>query len=118
MNRLVQYIRQSLSMRLSLGILAFLSAIFVVTIGFLFVSSRNSVRQAAEDETAQMLTNASLRMEGILNEVEVATENFSWQVLENLTPDSIYALSRNILRLNPLLNGCSILWETRDGLWR
>ena len=111
MNRLVQYIRQSLSMRLSLGILAFVSAIFVVTIGFLFVSSRNSVRQAAEDETAQMLTNASLRMEGILNEVEVATENFSWQVLENLTPDSIYALSRNILRLNPLLNGCSIAFE-------
>jgi signal transduction histidine kinase len=70
--------------------------------------SKASVRQAAIEESGQMLTNTAQRLTGIMDEVEVATLNTDWQVLRNLQPDSLLALSARILKLNPMLNGCSI----------
>jgi signal transduction histidine kinase len=58
-----------------------------------------------------MLNNTAQRMIGILNEVEVATQNTDWLVMQNLQPDALFALSRQILELNPILNGCSISFE-------
>lgn len=111
MNTFVNYIRKSVSVRLSISILAFVVVIFTVTIGFLMYRSKASVRQAAVDETGQMLNNTAQRLTGIMDEVEVATQNTDWQVFRNLQPDSLLALSTLILQINPMLNGCSIAME-------
>ena len=111
MNTVVNYIRKSVSVRLSISILAFVVVIFVVTIGFLMYRSKASVRQAAVAETGQMLNNTAQHLTGIMDEVQVATQNTDWQVLRNLQPDSLLALSTRILQINPMLNGCSIAME-------
>lgn len=111
MNSLFRHIRRSLSLRLSLSILGFAVAVFIVSIGFLFYKSKAAVHQSAFAETTQNLHNTALHITGILNEVETATNNTDWLVLENLQPDSIFALSRRILVQNPNLFGCSIAFE-------
>ena len=106
-----QYIRKSFSLKLSLSMMAMVAAIFMITIGFLFFRSRMSVRQVAIEQTSQMLENTAHHLEGVLIDVEVATNNTDWIVLKNLRPDTIFSLSRQILEQNPSLNGCSISFE-------
>ena len=111
MNALIRNIHKSVSLRLSLSILTFVVAIFVVAMGFMVYRSRESVKQAAIEETFQMLNNTAQHLLGVMDEVEVATNNTEWQVLQALQPDSLYALSAKILSINPMLNGCSIAME-------
>lgn len=108
MNTVSRYINKSVSVRLSVSILTFVVVIFAVTMTILIHRSKASVRQAAIEESGQMLTNTAQRLTGIMDEVEVATLNTDWQVLRNLQPDSLLALSARILTINPMLNGCSI----------
>ena len=108
MNTVIRYINKSVSVRLSVSILTFVVVIFAVTMAILIHRSKASVRQAAIEESGQMLTNTVQRLTGIMDEVEVATLNTDWQVLRNLQPDSLLALSARILTINPMLNGCSI----------
>ena len=108
MNTVIRYINKSVSVRLSVSILTFVVVIFAVTMAILIHRSKASVRQAAIEESGQMLTNTAQRLTGIMDEVEVATLNTDWQVLRNLQPDSLLALSARILTINPMLNGCSI----------
>ena len=111
MNAVIRNIRKSVSVRLSISILAFVVVIFAVTMGFLMYRSKASVRQAAVEETGQMLSNTAQHLSGIMDEVEVATQNTDRQVFRNLQPDSLLALSALILQINPMLNGCSIAME-------
>lgn len=108
MKAIIKKIRQSLSVRLSFCILIVVVVIFVVTIGILIHRSKTLIRQAAIEETEQMLNNTVQHLMGVMGEVETATFNTDWQVLQNLQPDSLYELSARILRINPILNGCSI----------
>ena len=108
MNTILKRIRQSLSLRLSLWILGFVVVIFIITIGFLYQRTRESVRQTAIEQATQILNNNLQNLVGILNEIEIATNNTDWLVMQNLQPDSLLALSRHILEVNPNLYGCSI----------
>ena len=109
MNTVVNYIRKSVSVRLSISILAFVVVIFTVTIGFLMYRSKASVRQAAVDETGQMLNNTAQHLTGIMDEVEVATQNTDWQVFRNLQPDSLLALSTRIAKRLQHCHGARLL---------
>ena len=111
MKKLIKNIQKSLSLRLSIWILGFAVAIFLISIGILFYRSRKAVRLAAIEQTTQLLNNTAQHMVGTLKEVEVATNNTDWLVMQNLQPDTLLALSRQILELNPILNGCSISFE-------
>lgn len=108
MNTILKRIRQSLSLRLSLWILGFVVVIFIITIGFLYHRTKESVRQTAIEQATQILNNNVQNLVGVLNEIEVATNNTDWLVMQNLQPDSLLALSRHILEINPNLYGCSI----------
>lgn len=111
MTELIKNIRKSLSLRLSISILGFAVVIFLVCIGFLIYRSRTSVQQAAIEHTTQLLNNTAQHMVGILKEVEEATNNTDWLVMQNLQPDALFDISRQIVELNPVLNGCSISFE-------
>lgn len=108
----LQYIKQSLSMRLSLWIVLFAAAVFLAALGFMFAESRRTVRQEAENRASQVLESTVQRVNGILNYVVVATDNLAWLVTRHLdAPDSMFIYSRCILENNPNLNGCSIAFE-------
>ncbi len=80
MNKLFAYFRRKLSVRVSLWVVFFAAIIFNVALGFLFYQSREAVRQEAISHATQILDKTSLRVEGILNRVEVASNMTKWLV--------------------------------------
>ena len=104
-------IRQSLAMKLSLGILLMAVPIFLLSLGILFIQSRNNVKKEAMEHANSVLNTAMQRICRFMNNVETATDINDWEVIENLDPDSILAYSRNIVVLNGNIDGCSISTE-------
>ncbi len=107
----VTYIRQSLSLKLSLMLLFFTVVLFVVSLGSLTVMSRRQIRQDAIDGAFHRLENTSLRLMGFVNEVETAARNMKGTVERHMNPDSFFVYSRRVVELNPDINGCSITAE-------
>ena len=112
MNSPFQYIRKSLSRKLSLWIVLFAAVIFNVALGFMFTQSLKAVREEAISRATKELDNTVLRVTSLLDRVEIATNNTDWLVTRHLNaPDSMFVYSRRILQNNPDLNGCSIAFE-------
>lgn len=111
MNIIAKQIRRSFALRLSLSIVVMATIVFVVAIGELFYRSRSATKEAAISQATQVLSNVTQHMTALLSEVEVATQNTEWQVFENLQPDALLQLSRSMVELNPILDGCSIAME-------
>ena len=106
------YIKQSLSRKLSLWIVSFAAIIFLISLGFMFSQSLRTVRQEAVNRATQVLDNTTLRVNSILQMVEIATENTEWVIKKHIdAPDSMFIYSKQILVNNPDLNGCSIAFE-------
>ena len=112
MKGMLQYIRRKLSVRVSLWVVLFAALIFVVALGFQFYQSREAVRQEAISHASQILDKTSLRVEGILNRVEVASNRTKWLVLRHPDKaDSMFVYSRGLLLNNPDFYNCSIAFE-------
>lgn len=111
MNNPFKQIRRSLSVRIGLLIVFFAVSIFVVSLGFVYVMSREYVREDAMRRASQVLNNTALRVTEILDEVEIATNNTNWLVRTHLQPDSVRIYSRRIIEMNPNFKGCSISFE-------
>ena len=108
----IQYIRQSLSTKLSLWIVFFATLMFAASFGFMFSKSLDTVRDEATNRASTILDNTVLRVNNIFDRVEVATDNTDWLVTRHLdAPDSMFVYTRRILLNNPDLNGCSISFE-------
>ena len=104
--------QRSLSNKLSLWTVLFAGLIFLTALGVFFNQSRLAVRMAAIDNATRILDNTVLRVNNILTEVKVATDNTDWLIARHLdAPDSMFVYSRRILQNNPNLNGCSIGFE-------
>lgn len=112
MKRILYYFRRKLSIRVSLWVVTFAAIIFNVALGFFFVQAREAVRQEAINRATQILNNTSLRVDSILNRVEVASAMTKWLVLRHPEePDSMYVYSRSMLLNNPDFYNCSIAFE-------
>lgn len=108
----IDYFRISFSRRLNFLVATLASIVFVVALVFLFAQARYAVQREAKEHASQLLNNTALRVNTVLNQVEVATENTSWLVGRHLkTPDSMFVYARAIVENNPELAGCSISFE-------
>lgn len=112
MDKRFSYIHRKLSVRVSLWVVMFAAVIFIAALGFLFYQSREAVRQEAISRATQILDKTSLRVEGILNRVEVATGMTDWLVQRHPDKaDSMFVYSRGMLLNNPDFYNCSIAFE-------
>ena len=112
MKKIIAYIRRKLSVRVSLWVVFFAAIIFNVALGFLFYQSREAVRQEAISRATTILDKTSLRVEGILNRVEVASNMTKWLVQRHPDKaDSMFVYSRGMLLNNPDFYNCSIAFE-------
>ena len=112
MKGILAYIRRKLSVRVSLWVVFFAAIIFNVALGFLFYQARETVRQEAVSRATQILDKTSLRVEGILNRVEVASNMTKWLVQRHPDKaDSMFVYSRGMLLNNPDFYNCSIAFE-------
>ena len=111
MDNLIRHIRQSLSWKLSLGILLMAIPIFALSIGFLFIHSRDKVKKEATEHAASVVNTTMQHITRYMDIVETATDVNDWEVTAHLDPDSILAISRGIVVLNGHIDGCSISTE-------
>ena len=111
-NLLPGIIKRSLSRRLSLWIVLFAIVIFSASLGYLFVVSRESVRREAIRGAGRELENTVLRVNVILEDVELLADNLEALIYKDLDkPEKMMEHSRDVVMNNPFLNGCSISFE-------
>ena len=112
MKGILDYFRRKLSVRVSLWVVLFAAIIFTNALVFLSYQAREAIRKEAINRATQILENTSLRVEGILNRVEVATKMTEWLVMRHPNiPDSMFVYSRSMLQNNPDFYNCSIAFE-------
>ena len=112
MKNIIAYIRRRLSVKLSLWVVLFAAVIFSTALGFFVYQARDAVHQEAISRATQILDKTSLRVEGILNRVEVATNMTEWLVRRHPDKaDSMFVYSRGMLLNNPDFYNCSIAFE-------
>ena len=85
--------------------------IFVLSLGIMFIQSRNNIKNEATEHAASVLNTTMQRINRYMNIVETATDINEWEVTEHLQPDSLLAYSRYIVMLNGHIDGCSISTE-------
>ena len=108
MSILLNRIRRKLSLKLSFGILLFLVVIFTLSLGSLFLYSRQKVKTEALARADQELENTILRVNELMNEVETATRTAVWHLGDDIKPDSLLNYIRLLVMQNPNFDGCSV----------
>lgn len=111
MKKPIQHMRHSLPVRLGLAIMFFVLLVFTIALGFLFNRSRQLVKQEAIGRATKMLDKTALRVTSYLNNIEDATHDMEWLVMQNLRPDSLLNFTHRVVELNPDVSGCSITME-------
>ena len=108
MKNLIRHIRQSLALKLSVGILLLSLPIFIVSLGVLFGQSRRIIKHEAMERAVSVLYATSQRLCRYLDIVETATNVTSQLVTEHFRPDSLLSYSRRVVEVNGDIDGCSI----------
>ena len=112
MKEIMNFIRRKLSVRVSLWVVLFAAIIFLAALGFMFMQARDAVRQEAVNRATQILNNTALRVTGILNRAEVASDMIEWLVMRHPeASDSMFVYSEAVLKRNHDFFNCSIAFE-------
>ena len=111
MRNIIRHFRQSLSWKLSLGILLMAIPIFALALGILFEQSRNNIKSDATKHVTSMLNTTTEHFLRYMEMVETATNINDWEVIDKFDPDSIQIISHYIVALNGHIDGCSISME-------
>lgn len=112
MRRLLSYIRKSLSTRLTVWVALIVTAIFVTVYSLVFSETREVVKEEALSKASKTLEGVVLHIDNTLHSVEVAANNMLYNIEQHLDqPDLMFELSRQVLRDNPVLTGCSISFD-------
>ena len=112
MRKLIDSIRSSFSARLSLWVVLFAALIYLASQAYMSIQSRRSLEEEAIKGATQVLDNATLRLNNILEDVQLAADNTEWLVYRHLdSKESMLEYSRSTVQGAPFLNGCSISFE-------
>lgn len=104
--------RRSLSARLSIWIVLVAALLLLGMIISLSRVWRAGVRAEVDKDAAQVLDNAVLRLDDILDDVERTASVLYRFVIRDLDkPDMMVSHSNNTIRYNSALSGCSISFE-------
>lgn len=103
---------QSFPARLSCWLILMTSAVFIIAFMAYYQSARTQVENEAVHHAESALETTILRIDQVLQKVEVAVDNMAWNVEEYLdTPDSLYQLTARLLKNNPSIVGSAIAFE-------
>ena len=112
MKKLIDTFRRSFSARLSLWVVSFAALVFLGATVYFFTVSRRYVREEAILRATQVVENSVLRLNNILEDVQLSADNLEWLVYRHLDdPDLMMEYSRITVQGNPVLSGCSISFE-------
>ena len=103
---------RSLSARLSFWIVMAAALLFLGLLLYLSLMWRSGIREEVDKDADQVLENAVLRLDNILEGAERTARVLSWFVIRDLNkPDMMVAHANNTIRYDQQLTSCSISFE-------
>lgn len=106
-----QLIRNSLSTKLTLGMMLIAAPVFILSLGAMFLQSQYFIRQEAKKSVSNMLNSTVQHVRSVMSTIETATNANTWIAEEQFQPDSLLSISRRVVMLNSHVNGCCIAAE-------
>ena len=104
--------RNSLTTRIVVWVVGFVSVLFVSSLFIMFHYARQSIYQEAMEKARQTLRTTELRIDNTLSEVETATRSMHWTIEKRLDkPEIMDSLCRQLVATNPHIQGCAIAFE-------
>ena len=105
-------LRRSFSARLSFFILFFTTLIFMAAFGVFYHFSSSIIEQNARKEAENAFQVINLQIEKVLWRVESVPDNLKQIIAkEQILPDSLYGITRNVVLNNPDIYGCAIAFK-------
>ncbi len=101
-------ISRSLFWKLSLEIMLLAAPVFIISLGFFYLRSRNLIRQEAAERSKSILSTTIQRVSNYMGSIEASTNANAWLIEEQFTPDGMKTFSQRIVELNPLVLSCSV----------
>ncbi len=101
-------ISRSLFWKLSLEIMLLAAPVFIISLGFFYLRSRNLIRQEAAERSKSILSTTIQRISNYMGSIEATTNANAWLIEEQFTPDGMKTFSQRIVELNPLVLSCSV----------
>lgn len=109
MPSLKSYIQNTLSVRLTLWVVAIATLLFVAVMWIMLWFARQAVEGEAKEKARAALGTATLVIDNELTKVKTAVRNMQWMIEQRLDdPDAMMGLSRQMLETNPSIDGCNI----------
>lgn len=98
--------------RLNIQVFSEALLLMVVTLGILAYFSHKALKQEALRNAEQTLEGTMQDIDNILLSVEQATGNIYCELVEHLDePDRMFTYSRELVKSNPNINGCAIVFK-------
>ena len=114
--------KNSLSGRLTIGVVIVSAIIFTMTCTVFIRMAANKVREEATKHAHSELSNTIHQIDAVLKAVEIAVENTAWLVPYRLSsPDFMYSITERLLQNNEFICGAAVAFEphyyTSEGLY-
>ena len=117
MKKWPSFIRQSLSTKLSLWLVAFVAVILVAALFVMFIYARRAVKAEALAKSEAALDGMMQSIDNRLSEVEVAANNTYWRVERSIdNPVELQHITRKMMEENPSVVGCAVALD--PVLWK
>lgn len=104
--------KNSLSGRLTVGVVIVSAIIFTLTCTVFIRMAANKVREEATKHAHSELSNTIHQIDAVLKAVEIAVENTAWLVPYRLaSPDFMYSITERMLQNNEFICGAAVAFE-------
>lgn len=105
-------IKRSFSNRLTIGVILTVALIFIIIFVIISVFIGAGIQLEARKRAHAVLNNTNLRINNVLNSVEVAVQNNIFYIKNNLdNPQMMFDITRRIVDQNPSIYASSIAFE-------
>ena len=103
---------KSFSAKLSFYVISFITVLSVILFGIFYHYSTKTLSKEAEDKIQTMAELANLNVSSLLSKVEKIPDNLGWMIVEYVkNPDSLFSITRRIVKENAEIFGCAIAFE-------
>ena len=112
MNKLLDKWRKSFQTKSTL-IIIFTAAVLIETTSLVqYFYAREGIREGVQQRAESELAVRNLKINNVMNAVEVAVQNMAWIVELSLDrPDTMYAVTRKMLACNDIIVGSAVAFE-------
>lgn len=108
----IKKIQYSFSAKLSFCVLFCTITIFLVSFFFFYLFTSRTISEAANDKAKNLLEITQYKIENVFTTIKTVHNNIQWAVIDKgIEPDSLFALTRDVVKNNPYIFGCAVAFE-------